>query len=156
MRILVVSDSHGNAQALRRALDAQPDALTVIHLGDGLREAEEMERLYPERTFHMVWGNSDFAAGALYPETGELICRGKRICYTHGHRYQVKLGLTAAVLAARERRADLLLFGHTHRPLTDYERGLYLLNPGSVGKNGSYGIVDITNAGIVTAICSLS
>lgn len=53
-------------------------------------------------------------------------------------------------LRRRERQADLLLFGHTHQPLTDYEDGLYLMNPGSLGYGGTYGYVDITPAGIVT------
>ena len=41
MRILVVSDSHGNDANLRRAILAQPTAEVVIHLGDG---EEELQR----------------------------------------------------------------------------------------------------------------
>ena len=35
MRILVASDTHGDAASLRRAILAQPQAQVVIHLGDG-------------------------------------------------------------------------------------------------------------------------
>ena len=35
MRILVVSDTHGDLYSLKRALDAQPTAEVIIHCGDG-------------------------------------------------------------------------------------------------------------------------
>ena len=38
VRILVVSDSHGDSRALMRALDEQPDARYILHLGDGVAE----------------------------------------------------------------------------------------------------------------------
>ena len=55
--------------------------------------------------------------------------------------------------AARERKADILLFGHTHNALQEYDEGLYILNPGTLhGSEGTFGIVDITPAGIVTNV----
>ena len=54
---------------------------------------------------------------------------------------------------AEKRGAQLVLFGHTHQPYTAYHGGIYYLNPGSLGhpRAGapSYGVVDITAAGIV-------
>ena len=69
MRILVVSDTHGDEGALQRAVQAQPSARTVIHLGDGAREAEAVAARFPDRMFWQVRGNGDFAlgsAGLLY------------------------------------------------------------------------------------------
>lgn len=148
MRILVVSDTHGNETALCRVIEAQPTARVVIHLGDGVEEAESAAHAYPDRKFHLIRGNNDGIAGRHYPTSEELLLGGKRLFCTHGHGYRVKLGLYDAVCAARERGADMLLFGHTHQPLTDYEDGLYLLNPGSLGYGGTYAFVDITPAGI--------
>lgn len=155
MRILVVSDSHGDEGALLRALEAQPAAHTVIHLGDGAREAADAATGCPDRVFYGVRGNCDWssdAAGLMYAR--EETCGGKRLFFTHGHLYGVKGGLYRVTCAARERGADILLFGHTHVPLTDYDDGLYILNPGSLA-NGAYGIVDITPAGIVPALMRL-
>ena len=99
-------------------------------------------------------GNCDW--GSTLPTIGEITLEGKKIFYTHGHAYNVKYSLYQIVCAARERKADILLFGHTHQPLTDYEDGLYLMNPGSLhGTEGSYGIVDLTPAGIVTNLVRL-
>ena len=66
------------------------------------------------------------------------------------------MGYYPIYCAARERKADILLFGHTHVPMQDYDDGLYVLNPGSLhGANASYGILDITPAGIMTNLLTL-
>ena len=153
MRILVVSDTHGDVYALEQAILAQPNARTVIHLGDGAREAEAMEARFPDHTFFCVRGNGDFSGGGSLLYTREETLGGKQIFFTHGHLYDAKMGLYRLVCAARERQADILLFGHTHQPLTDYDDGVYILNPGSLhGGGGTYGTVDITPAGIVLNI----
>ena len=73
---------------------------------------------------------------------------------TNGHAYDVKSGLYRAVMAAREQKADVLLYGHTHCALEDYDDGLYILNPGSLsrGSRPSYGLLDITPQGITTRV----
>ena len=58
MRILVVSDTHGNDSSLRRAILAQPKAEVVIHLGDGEEELLRAKRAFPEKMFLAVRGNS--------------------------------------------------------------------------------------------------
>ena len=155
MRVLVVSDTHRDVYALRKAILAQPKAEVVIHLGDGEEEAAEMKMNFPEKMFLQVRGNCDW--GSTLPAFGEITLEGKHIFYTHGHNYQVKYGLYTVCCAAREHKADIVLFGHTHVPVTDYEDGLYLMNPGSLnGSTGTYGIIDIMPAGIVTNIISNS
>jgi len=158
MRILVISDSHGNAGRFRLALEAQPSAKTVLFLGDGLREAEDIANRFPDRTFYAVRGNCDFFAASLTantPETREEIFGGKKIFMTHGHIYGVKGGCGRLEDAAKACGADIALFGHTHIPYTDYDDGIYYMNPGSLGYGGEYGFIDITPAGIVTNIVKL-
>jgi putative phosphoesterase len=154
MRILVVSDTHRDAHALRQAILKQPKAEVVIHLGDGAEEAQEMKDRFPEKMFLTVRGNCDW--GCTAPVEELAVFGGKRIFFTHGYTYQVKYDLNDGIAAARERKADIFLFGHTHIPLTDYQNGLYIMNPGSLhGSMGSYGIIDITEAGIVTSLLKI-
>ena len=154
MRILVVSDTHRDRAALRRAILNQPQAETVIHLGDGAEEAEEMKAAFPDRKFLLVRGNCDW--GGTLPLEGLARLAGKNIFYTHGYTYNVKLTMCRAVSAAREKKADVLLFGHTHQAFTSYEDGLYIMNPGSLhGTFGTYGTLDISPAGIVTNIVKI-
>lgn len=149
MRILVTSDSHGNEDNLRRAILAQPKAEIVIHLGDGETEADRMKRSFPEKMFLQVRGNCDW--GSNLPTEGVYDVQGVKIFYTHGHMYGVKSGLYNAVCAAREKGASILLYGHTHLAMTDYEDGLHIMNPGSLGGwKPSYGTIDIFENSILT------
>lgn len=154
MRLLVVSDSHGNEANLRQAVLSQPKAEVVIHLGDGEEECGRVKNAFPEKMFLQVKGNCDW--GSSLPAFGEFSPEGKRIFYTHGHLYGVKSGQYEILRAAREKKADILLYGHTHKAFTDYEDGLYFMNPGSLSYwKPTYGTVDITPQGIVTNIILL-
>lgn len=153
VRVLVVSDVHGNSRALERAIEAQPTASAVLFLGDGLRQAQDAADRHPNLPFYMVPGNCDI--GAAGPFSREECFGGKRFFFTHGHHYDVKYGLYRLDLAARERKADMVLFGHTHQPLSDYADGLYMLNPGSLGYEGRYAYVDVTPGGIMPVLLRL-
>lgn len=151
MRILVVSDTHRDAYSLRAAILKQPRAEAVIHLGDGEEEAAGARDSFRDRMFYQVRGNCDW--GSTLPWEGTVSLAGKNIFYTHGYTYNVKYSMYEVVAAAREHKADILLFGHTHQALTEYRDGLFIMNPGSLcGSGGTYGILDITPAGIVTNI----
>ena len=154
IRLLVLSDSHGDSYALEKAIRAQKTAEVILFLGDGAQEAQEIaQRLPADRTLIAVRGNNDWRS--RLPLSEELTLEGQKLFFTHGHAYQVKHGLEQIVEAAEARRADMLLFGHTHTPYTQYISGLHVLNPGSVAFSKTYGIVDITSAGIATNIVSL-
>lgn len=156
MRILVVSDSHGNYYQLKKAVAAQPKAELIVHLGDGEEEAQRIKlELPPTQMLIQLRGNNDW--GSRMPVSEELTLEEKRIFMTHGHTYQVKSGFEQVIRAARKREADILLFGHTHQSYTAYVEGLYIMNPGSLsyGAAASYGVIDITQAGVVTNIITM-
>lgn len=154
LRIVVVSDTHGNTWRLQEVLTQQPKADMFIHLGDGVWDVDEASPGNPARMFLRVSGNCDF--GSDFPSEGETVAEGKRIFYTHGHLYYVKFGMSRITDEAVSRGADILLFGHTHVPVAEYTNGLYIMNPGSLGHpdggNPTYGVIDITPAGIVPHI----
>ena len=78
------------------------------------------------------------------PDQRVLVVEGKRILMMHGHRYEVKLGYTRAMWAAREAEADILLCGHTHIALYRDLMGLHLMNPGSCqGRRGTCGVMEL-------------
>ena len=66
--------------------------------------------------------------------------------------YNVKFGYENIIAEAKRRNADIVLFGHTHNQYTEYLDGLYIMNPGSVGMNGDYGVIDITPKGDIMLI----
>lgn len=150
MNILVFSDSHRSLSGMYRAIDAhRPDQ--VIHLGDLQRDAEEVADAYPRLPICMVPGNCD--GWTMEPLKKQITLAGKRILLSHGHLWGVKRGYEAAVADARASGADILLFGHTHRPLCQrLEDGLWMLNPGA--SRASYGLIVIENGTIQCSIHS--
>ncbi|MBR3844844.1 MAG: YfcE family phosphodiesterase [Clostridia bacterium] len=155
MRILVVSDIHGDTLSAMNAIQDQPTANTILFLGDGIGAIDKLTDLYPNKTFYSVAGNCDFAS--VEPTTRVMEFGGKRIMMTHGHEYHVKFGIENVVHSARRNQCDILLYGHTHIPETHYDKGLYVLNPGSLSRRNSntYGIIDIISNGILCNILSL-
>jgi len=118
----------------------------VVHLGDRVRDAEELSREFQFQPMLRVPGNCDYPM----PGEEETLLRslgGVTVMMTHGHRYGVKAGLLRAELAAREAGAAVLLFGHTHAPYCSEHDGLWMLNPGSAAR-GDYGIVLVDNGNL--------
>lgn len=151
MRILVVSDSHGNKKKLRKVIMAQPKAELVIHLGDGEEDLNSVKPDFPQKMFLQVQGNCDF--GSKLPVMEEFTIDGYKIFYTHGHHYNVKFGDFQLVEAARSRKADIVLYGHTHIKASYYDNGLYVINPGALtGYAKSYATIDIEKGAIVPNI----
>lgn len=150
MRILVLSDSHGDTYNITKAVKAQPEAEIIVHCGDGDEQVQFLKETYRDKMIVAVKGNCDL--GSMLPVTETFSACGKKFFVTHGHMYNAKMGLYQLVCAAREQQADVLLFGHTHNALSTYDDGLTILNPGSCkGCYGTYGYVDITDKGdIVT------
>ena len=131
MKILVVSDSHGVLKNLRQAVEReQPDR--IFHLGDLVSDAQRLSCAAPEIPLEVVVGNCDGwtrGAGSLLLEV-----EGVSFFLTHGHRYQVKSGLSLLTQAGREAGADVVCFGHTHQALCRrWPDGTLVVNPGSVG-----------------------
>ena len=62
MRILVVSDTHGDAGNLRRVLLQQRKAEVVIHLGDGEEEMDALRGSFPEKMTILVRGNCEWGS----------------------------------------------------------------------------------------------
>jgi putative phosphoesterase len=157
LRIIVFSDSHGNAGILREIASNQPDAEVFIHLGDGEREFDSLRESYPDKLMRNVRGNADWGSTSKLLDT--LVLEKKHILFVHGHTFQTKRSSDLILSEAQLIGADIALFGHTHVAMTDYVDGIYLLNPGSVSlpRHGrpTYGVIDITDAGIVPRIVTL-
>lgn len=154
MRILVVSDTHGDFASFKKAVEEQKNTDVIVHCGDSKDELDEMMMLYPDKCFVAVKGNCDFCS--TLPLVEERVFENKKLFITHGHMYNAKLTLYNLCCAARKSKADILLFGHTHNALCEYDDGLYILNPGSLrGYNASYAYIDITDKGIMTNIVKL-
>ena len=130
MRALVFSDSHGRVSPMLDAVELyNPDV--IFHLGDVVRDAKKVKAAFPQIPFYLVQGNCDHDLPG-YDAEDMVRLAGKTVFYLHGHTLYVKSGLTYAVAKAKDMGADLLLYGHTHRPREDRYDGLLAVNPGAI------------------------
>ncbi len=146
MRILVVSDSHGDSFTLDRIIRSQSSAEVVIFLGDGERDMHECGIRLVDKHVIKVKGNCD-----LYSELEANVTQvieGKKFFITHGYLENVKFGIDNLIYKGQSLGADIILYGHTHVPVSKYIDGVYVFNPGSVIK-GEYGFIDITDKGVM-------
>jgi putative phosphoesterase len=79
----------------------------------------------------MVAGNCDSWWGEDLPSLITIPACGHRIMVTHGHRYSVPY-LNRLAEKAREKKADIVIFGHTHCYFMKKEDGILFLNPGAI------------------------
>lgn len=147
MKLLVLSDSHGNVENMVRAVETvKPDM--IVHLGDVMRDGQKLHAFFPAIPFEQVPGNCDLGA---FDQPEKILCiEDKRILMCHGHTLHVKESLLTAMYAALEQKADIFLFGHTHRIFSEIRNGVAMLNPGSIGdyRYPTYGIVEIVKGDI--------
>lgn len=129
MKILIVSDTHRkNNLYLNLVRELWPLDM-VIHCGD-LEGAEYTVESSVTCPVHMVAGNNDFFSSA--PLEDEFMIGNHRAFLSHGHHYYISMGNELIKDEARSRGADIVLYGHTHRPVIERENGLIVINPGSL------------------------
>ena len=146
MRILVMADSHGNKNAIIKAVALESPEL-IIHLGDHDKDCSVIKLEYPEIPVRSVKGNCDLLSHG--PDTDEFTLSGKLFFITHGNLYGVKTGFSSIINSACVRCADVLLFGHTHPPYYSVTENLAIINPGSIGMGRkTYAVLDLKNGGL--------
>jgi uncharacterized protein len=140
MKIGVISDTHGDANSTRHALNildgSQVDL--ILHCGD---VGWEIVPLLAGRRVHLVAGNMDDLAGlrtaivesehTLHEQIGTLEIEGCRVAFLHGH--DAKL-LQETIQSGRW---DLVCRGHTHVFSSSREGPTLVLNPGAVSRTRS-------------------
>ncbi len=151
-RLIVLSDSHGDVDAIRRVLTAEKTIGAVVYLGDGMRDLEQVMSEFKGLRFYAVRGNCDFHSF----EPIDALAPFDRVIayYTHGHMHGVKYELEALIKAASVRGATLALFGHTHKPYCEQHQGITLFNPGSCGRcytgENTYGVITLQEGEILS------
>lgn len=148
MKILIVSDTHKQNHNLMKILDKVGKLDLLIHLGD-IEGSEEYIASNANCPVEMIAGNNDFFS-ALDREK-EIQLGPYKVLLTHGHYYYVSVGIEDIKKEAKGRGMDIVMFGHTHRPVIDIDEGITAINPGSLsyprqdGRIPTYIIMEIDN-----------
>ena len=150
MKVLIVSDTHRRNDNYMKVLEKVSPVDMVVHCGD----IEGSEYLIAESAgcpVQMVTGNNDFFSDL--PREKEFSIGKYKVWLTHGHNYYVSLNNENLKHEAKERGADIVMYGHTHKPVVDLDRDVIAVNPGSLtyprqeGKRPSYVIMDLDRNG---------
>lgn len=152
MKILVVSDTHGKHRNLEKVLRKVKPIDALIHCGD-IEGGEDYIAAAAQCPSYMVAGNNDFFTDL--PREIELDLGGHRILVAHGHNYGVNMDLSRIVEEACARKKDIVLFGHTHKPVIVRKGAVTAVNPGSLsyprqeGRKPSFSVMEIDHKGEV-------
>ena len=150
MRILIVSDTHRQNNNYLKVLERVKPVDMVIHCGD-VEGSEYTISKSAGCPVEMVAGNNDYFTDL--PREKEFQIGNYHVWLTHGHNYYVAMENAILKEEARSRGADIVMYGHTHRPSLTREEDLIILNPGSVayprqeGRRPSYMIMELDKEG---------
>ena len=150
MKVLIVSDSHKKNENIEKVLKKVKPIDLMIHCGDA-EGAEDYIRELAECPLIIVAGNNDFFS-QLDREKVFNVDKYK-VFLTHGHYYYVSMGVERLVEEAKQRGVDIVMYGHTHKPMLDIREDVVIINPGSIsyprqdGRVPTYMIMEIDKYG---------
>jgi uncharacterized protein len=123
IRIGVISDTHGLLR--QRALDFLRGSDHIVHAGD-IGDTAIIDALAQIAPVTAVRGNNDIAPWADRMRDDEVLGIGdKRIYVIHD--------ANTIAVDLRAQRIDVVVSGHSHRPLVRERDGIVFVNPGSAG-----------------------
>ena len=129
MRLGIISDTHGLLRP--EVFEAFREVDQILHAGD-IGPLDLLDELLAIAPVTAVWGNTD--VGEIrnrVPETVETEIMGLRFVLFHGHQIGSPTPQSAV---ARWPEADVIIYGHTHRPLlTVVDQVVTVMNPGGAG-----------------------
>ena len=129
MRILVMSDSHGNWRNIEGVIKQVGEIDMLIHCGD-VENDEDFIRELVDCPVHIVAGNCDY--GNDLPMQDIFMVGDYKVMACQGHTYYVHGTTMYLKEYARENGIDVVMFGHTHRPYIEIDEEVTVLNPGSI------------------------
>ncbi len=129
MRLGIIADTHGLLRP--EVLEVFQDVDRILHAGDigDLELLIELEAMAPVTA---VSGNTDGVdVQSRLPRVVETQLDGFEIVVTHGDQFGVP---TPEKLSAAYPEAQIIIYGHTHRPLLQVlDLVVTVMNPGSAG-----------------------
>jgi putative phosphoesterase len=122
----LISDTHGLLRP--RVHEALEGVALILHAGDvgGSGILDELRLIAPVRA---VFGNTDPAGDPELAAEITMTVEGISVHVSHGHEF----GSPTPERLADRYDADVVVYGHTHRPLVTKLGGRLFVNPGAAG-----------------------
>jgi uncharacterized protein len=144
--VAILADTHGY---LDERIAAEVTACDyAVHAGD-IGGAAVLQTLLPRRrTVLAVRGNNDIPPRwpqgeaeqlARIPMEQRLELPGGELVVVHGHQYAGPAGSRHGWLRRRYPEARLIVYGHSHRRVSDLSEAPWVVNPGAAGRARTFG-----------------
>jgi uncharacterized protein len=128
MKIGVISDTHGKLRP--EVFEHFAGVDLIVHAGD-IGPPGILDDLAVLAPVIAVYGNTDdMTVRHLVPAVAEQEVGGRLLLVTHGHEFGSP---TPALLRSAHPNADIIVFGHTHRPVIEPLGDCLVINPGGAG-----------------------
>ncbi len=126
MVVGLVSDTHNLVRPEIYA--ALRGVALILHAGDVGQQAviDELSEIAPVRA---VFGNTDVPGQPGLAESLDLKLAGVTVHVSHGH----EVGSPTPERLLTRYSADVIVFGHTHKPLIEHVGTRVAVNPGAAG-----------------------
>lgn len=129
MKILIVSDTHRNNTNFLKVVEKTAPVDLIVHCGD-VEGSEVLISRAAGCPVEIVQGNNDFFSEL--PKEKEFTIGGYKVWLTHGHHYYIAMNNEIIKEEARNRNVDIVMCGHTHKPVVEIGNDITLVNPGSL------------------------
>jgi uncharacterized protein len=151
-KILALSDTHGNHDFLRRALEQVLDADYVFHLGDDFEDLNRHQDLLDNKIVLQVPGiHHPYYLMPTMPTVQSItICN-----------WTFALAHVQKDFSKNKVQADVYLYGHTHHPALQQKNKAHFLNPGHLknyqdrGFMASFSTLDVSGEKIIVKIYTI-
>ena len=150
MLIGVISDTHGLLRP--EALVALAEAEHILHAGDvgNIEILDELRKIAPVTA---IRGNVDVYGECAKLQATEMVELGGRFFYMLHSVHDLDIDPKAAGV-------DVVVSGHSHKPLVEKKKGVVYLNPGSAGPRRfslpvSVALVTVGDGGVEARVVGL-
>jgi uncharacterized protein len=164
MKLAIFSDTHGNKEYVQLFLNKikHKHIDMVLHLGDNYDDADPViDEGYPLIRVPGTW--TSFYMNKMIDNRRYEEFEGWRFFLTHTptRHYNDLQEDEDPRLVIEERKADVFLHGHTHKPKAEMENGVLVINPGHMkepfdrGYAPSFAVLELSKASIEVTIMYL-
>lgn len=156
MKIVIFSDTHGRQDLMKQIIEKEKPFEVMVHAGD-MEDQVSGVLGYTDYQIRIVAGNCDYGLGysrELFFDLDRyhvLLIHGNMCGSIHCNPAQ---SIESLKNYARNKGADILIFGHTHVPKMERDEELLCINPGSLSlprqenHKPSYAVLKIENGKI--------
>ena len=153
MKIVIFSDTHGRQDLMKQIIEKEKPFEVMVHAGD-MEDQVGGVLGYTDYQIRIVAGNCDYGLG--YSRELFFDLDRYHVLLIHGNmcgsiHYNPAQSIESLKNYARNKGADILIFGHTHVPKIERDGELLCINPGSLSlprqenHKPSYAVLKIEN-----------